>query len=290
MLEINSIKELRAVISSERSKGKKIGFVPTMGYFHGGHLTLMREAKQHADIVVVSIFINPTQFGPGEDLDKYPRDLERDRRLAIGAGVDILFVPSEAEMYPGGYVTYVEVTGITDVLCGKSRPGHFRGVATVVAKLLNIVSPDVALFGKKDWQQLVVIKKMVSDLNMDVEIAGISTVREADGLAMSSRNKYLAPGEREAALVLSKSLRLAHDMVGYGETDPARLAASLEKIIGAEKLVKLEYLDVCDPDSLAPVDKIETDTLIAVAAWVGSTRLIDNTIVRPHLENSGGLV
>ncbi len=280
MLEINTVKELREAIGPEKAKGKKIGFVPTMGYFHEGHLALMREAKNRAGIVVVSIFVNPTQFGPNEDLDKYPRDLERDRGLAEGAGVDILFVPSAAEMYPDGYATYVEVAGdIADVLCGRSRPGHFRGVATIVAKLLNIVMPDAAFFGEKDWQQLVVIKRMVHDINMDVEIVGIPTVREADGLAMSSRNAYLNPKEREAALILSRALRLAHDIVKGGERDAARLSKALQGYIRAEKHVELEYLEVCDPESLAPVDKIAADTLVAVAAKIGKARLIDNTII-----------
>lgn len=289
MLEINTVKELQGAIGSEKAKGKKIGFVPTMGYFHEGHLALMREAKKRSDIVIVSIFINPTQFGPNEDLDKYPRDLERDRKMAKSVGTDILFVPSVVEMYPDGYATYIKVTGITDVLCGKSRPGHFEGVATVVAKLLNIVSPDVAFFGQKDWQQLAVIKRMVCDLNIDVEIVGIPTVREVDGLAMSSRNTYLSPKEREAALILSKSLSLAHDIVRSGGADADRLAAAIKEKIEAEELVELEYLEICDPESLAPVDRLEADTLIAVAARVGGTRLIDNTIVQPHLEKSGDL-
>ncbi|MCL6472965.1 MAG: pantoate--beta-alanine ligase [Firmicutes bacterium] len=291
MLEINTISKLRKILEDKRSRGMAIGFVPTMGYFHEGHLTLMREAKKLADIVVVSIFINPTQFSPGEDLDEYPRDLERDRLLAKGAGVDILFVPTVAEMYPDGYATYVEVAGgITDVLCGRSRPGHFRGVATVVAKLFNIVSPDVALFGEKDWQQLAVIKRMVHDLNMDVEIVGIPTVRDEDGLAMSSRNVYLAPRERDAALILSKALKLAHDIVNGGERDPARLAKALRDLINAERQVKLEYLEICDPENLAPVDEIREPTLVAIAAKVGKARLIDNTIIHPgELEKSGEL-
>ncbi len=263
-------------------KGKKIGFVPTMGYFHEGHLTLIREAKKRADVVVVSIFVNPTQFGPNEDLDKYPRDLERDKRLAGGAGVDILFVPSTAEMYPDGYATYVEVVGdIAGVLCGRSRPGHFRGVATVVTKLLNIVEPDIALFGNKDWQQLAVIKRTVRDLNMGVEIVGVPTVREDDGLAMSSRNTYLTLEERKAALVLSHALRLAQDMVHTGKTGAREIIDALRNTIESERLIEVEYLEICDPESLSPIETVEAEALIAVAARVGKARLIDNALIVP---------
>ncbi|MEW5705553.1 MAG: pantoate--beta-alanine ligase [Actinomycetota bacterium] len=289
MLEFNTIAELRKALKAERSKGKTTAFVPTMGYFHDGHLTLMREAKKRADCVVVSIFVNPTQFGPNEDLDKYPRNLERDRSLAAKVGVDFIFIPTVDEIYPKGYSTYIDVEGITNALCGRQRPGHFRGVATVVTKLLNIVQPDIALFGEKDWQQLIVIKRLVSDLNMDVEIIGIPTVREPDGLAMSSRNSYLSAKERSAALVISKSLTLAANMVDRGEASASKIASALKELIEKEKAVKLEYLEICDPETFAPVEEIKADTLVAIAAWVGKARLIDNTIIRPKLENPGNL-
>ncbi|MHB8841486.1 MAG: pantoate--beta-alanine ligase [Candidatus Aquicultor sp.] len=282
MLEIRTIRELRSALKEERARGKKIGFVPTMGYLHEGHLTLMREAKRLADVVVVSIFVNPTQFGPNEDLDKYPRDIEGDRGKAARAGVDFLFVPETQEMYPEGYSTSVEVVGnMTHVLCGRSRPGHFKGVATVVSKLLNIVEPDIALFGTKDWQQLAVIKRMVCDLNMDIEIVGVPTVREDDGLALSSRNTYLSLEERKAALALSRALRLAQDMVHRGKTNAREIAAELKETIENERLIELEYLEICDPESLSPVERIEGDTLIAIAARVGKTRLIDNALIKP---------
>jgi pantoate--beta-alanine ligase len=288
-LEINTIAELKAMLSSERAKGKTIGFVPTMGYFHDGHLTLMREAASKADVVVVSIFVNPTQFGPNEDLDKYPQDLKHDRALAAGAGVDYLFVPSVDEMYPAGFKTFVEVEGITEGLCGRGRPGHFKGVATVVAKLLNIVKPEVAFFGEKDWQQLVVIKRMVADLNMDVQIVGVPTVREADGLAMSSRNSYLSARDRQAALALSKTLARANELVEAGERNAAKLMQKLRDFLATEKRVELEYIEAVDPESLAPVDEVKGDVLIALAARVGGTRLIDNTVIRQKLENSSDL-
>jgi pantoate--beta-alanine ligase len=280
MLEARTIGELRKALAAERMKGRSIGFVPTMGYFHEGHVALMREAKKLTDTVVVSIFVNPTQFGPSEDLDKYPRDLDRDRGMAQAAQADILFMPSVQEMYPDGYATYVDVGGITQVLCGRNRPGHFRGVATVVTKLLNIVQPDIALFGEKDWQQLAVIKKLVADLNMNVKIIGIPTVREEDGLAMSSRNTYLSPEARTAALVLSKSLKLAQNMVDNGETDTHAIIAALREAIEQEMLVKIEYVEVCDPESLAPLKEVGADALVAIAARVGAARLIDNTLIR----------
>jgi len=283
MLEIKTIRELRSALKEERARGKKIGFVPTMGYMHEGHLALMREANRLADVVVVSIFVNPTQFGPNEDLGKYPRDIEGDRDKAAGVGVDFLFVPAVKEMYSEGYSTYVEGTGeMTHVLCGRSRPGHFKGVTTVVAKLLNIVEPDIALFGNKDWQQLAVIKRMVRDLNMDVEIIGVPTVRENGGVAMSSRNTYLSLEERKAALVLSKALRLAQDMVRTGKTNAGEIAAELKETIENEGLIEVEYLEVCDPESLSPVETIEANTLIAVAARVGKARLIDNALIVPE--------
>lgn len=284
MLEISTISELQKAIRAEKAKGRSIGFVPTMGYFHEGHLTLMREAARRSDVVVVSIFVNPIQFGPHEDLDKYPRDIDRDRNMARESGVAILFTPTAEEMYPEGYGSYVEVVDITGVLCGKSRPGHFTGVATVVTKLLNIVQPDRALFGEKDWQQLAVIKKLVADLNINVEIIGVPTVREEDGLAMSSRNIYLTPQEREAALVLSQSLKLAQDLVHGGETSVERMLTVVKEAIFGQDIIELEYLEICDPGSLKPLVKIESEVLIAIAARAGKARLIDNALIQPELE------
>ena len=281
MFETHTVVELQKKLSAARTENKRVGFVPTMGYFHEGHLTLMREAKKRADVVVVSIFVNPTQFGPSEDLEKYPVDLERDRALAESVGVDVLFTPSAGEIYPEGYATLVNVEGIADVLCGRSRPGHFSGVATVVAKLLNIVRPDIAVFGEKDWQQLAVVRRMVADLNIDGEILGVPTVREADGLAMSSRNTYLSDEERKVALVLAKALRIAQEMVDNKTRTSAEIAQAMRAEIETESLVEIEYLEFCDPQSLARVAAIESDTLIAIAAKVGKTRLIDNAVVRP---------
>lgn len=280
MFETHTIVELRKKLSAARAENRSVGFVPTMGYFHEGHVTLMREAKQQADVVVVSIFVNPTQFGPSEDLAKYPVDLDRDRAMAESVGVDVLFTPSAEEIYPEGYATSVNVEGITEVLCGRSRPGHFSGVATVVAKLLNIVEPDIAVFGEKDWQQLAVIRRMVADLNIDTEILGVPTVREADGLAMSSRNAYLSADERKAALVLAEALKIAREMVDNNVRASAEIEQAMRAEIETESLVELEYLEVCDPRSLTKVAEIEGDALIAIAARVGKTRLIDNTVVR----------
>jgi pantoate--beta-alanine ligase len=300
-LEFNKIDELKSILKKDRSSGKSVALVPTMGYLHDGHLELMRRAKQLADICVVSIFVNPTQFGPNEDLERYPRDLARDRALAQSVGVDYLFLPAVAEMYPKSYSTFVDVENITDCLCGKSRPGHFRGVATVVLKFFNIVQPDFALFGEKDFQQLAVIRRMNEDLNLDIKIVGVPIVREADGLAMSSRNSYLSAEERQAALVLSRTLTLAKTLIAGKVTDVSKLHDELEKLIKTEPLVQLEYLEILDPITLLPIDSEEPDQaksaqndlrngnaaeppapaeiLIAIAARVGNTRLIDNTVI-----------
>jgi pantoate--beta-alanine ligase len=283
-VELNKIEELRSVLKKDRGSGKSVALVPTMGYLHEGHLELMRRAKQLADVCVVSIFVNPTQFGPNEDLDRYPRDLERDRALAQSVGVDYLFVPEAAEMYPDGYSTFIDVENITDHLCGKSRPGHFRGVATVVLKLFNIVQPDFALFGEKDYQQLAVIRRMNEDLNLEIEIIGIPIVREPDGLAMSSRNSYLSAEERQAALILSKVLTLAKTLTASGVRDIPKLQNELEALIKTEPLVQLEYLEIINPVTLLPIEASSIVTpaeiLIAIAAKVGTTRLIDNAVIR----------
>ncbi|HEY3375179.1 MAG TPA: pantoate--beta-alanine ligase [Candidatus Aquicultor sp.] len=290
MLTITTVREVCEAINAERARGKTIGLVPTMGYLHEGHLTLMREAKRQADIVVASIFVNPTQFGPTEDLDAYPRDLARDGTLAQDAGVDVLFVPAVREMYPTGYSTYVDVEDITVVLCGQSRPGHFRGVATVVTKLLNIVAPDIAFFGEKDWQQLAVIKRMVADLNMSTEIVGVPIVREPDGLAMSSRNTYLSPGERRAALALSKSLELARVLVADGVRDTEIIVDKMRAMLANESLTNIEYVEIVDPDRLSSIEILSGPALVALAVRVGTTRLIDNALIGQDLEKTGDFV
>jgi pantoate--beta-alanine ligase len=279
LLLVTEIPEMRKIVTEWRRAGGKIGFVPTMGFFHQGHLALMERARAENDHVVVSLFVNPTQFGPGEDFARYPRDLERDRRLAEAAGVDVLFHPAPEEMYLAGYQTYVEVTGVSQGLCGASRPGHFRGVATVVTKLFNIVTPDRAYFGEKDAQQLRVIKRMVADLNLPVEIRPVPTVREEDGLAMSSRNTYLSPEERRQAIALYQSLLWAKERVAEGERDAARLVEGMQRIIAGYPLVKLEYLEFRDDETLAPLAELKGKVLIAIAARVGTARLIDNITV-----------
>ncbi|RLA98134.1 MAG: pantoate--beta-alanine ligase [Deltaproteobacteria bacterium] len=277
---IKSPSEMQQRASAWRREGKVIAFVPTMGYFHEGHLSLMREGRKRGDVLVVSIFVNPTQFGPGEDFDRYPRDMERDLRMAEEVGVDVIFAPTVEEMYPEGYQTYVEVEKVTKYLCGLSRPGHFRGVTTVVTKLFNIVKPHVALFGQKDYQQLITIQRMVKDLNMDVEIVGMPTVREEDGLAASSRNVYLSPEERKAALSLHRSLRRAEELFSEGVRESQRILEEVKKVLEAEPLVKIDYVHVCDPETLEDIEgPIGERALVAVAAKVGITRLIDNTLV-----------
>jgi pantoate--beta-alanine ligase len=247
-----------------------------MGYLHEGHISLVRESKTRADVTVASIFVNPAQFGPNEDFKKYPRDLEKDSAYLRAAGVDALFYPAAAEIYPAGYRTYVEVEGLQDRLCGRSRPGHFRGVATVVLKLFDIVGPDQAFFGAKDAQQVLIIRRMAADLDLDVEVVTCPLVRESDGLALSSRNAYLGPAERTAALVLSTGLRWAEKAVAAGERDAGRLVAGIRSIIEAEPLARIDYVEAVDPESLEPVAGLGGDVLVALAVFFGSTRLIDN--------------
>lgn len=273
---VRSTQDLRGIISEAKRKGKSIGFVPTMGYLHEGHLSLARRARGENDLVVMSIFVNPLQFGANEDYEDYPRDLSRDAPLAESAGVDVLFCPGVAEMYPRGYATFVEVEGITGVLCGASRPGHFRGVTTVVAKLFGLVQPDRAYFGQKDAQQLRVIEKMVEDLNMPVEVVPCPTVREPDGLAMSSRNTYLGPREREAARVLSRSLRRAEEAIRAGERDANRIREQVEAMIREEPLAEIDYVSVNDGVTLREVERIGDRVMVALAVRIGKTRLIDN--------------
>jgi pantoate--beta-alanine ligase len=252
-----------------------------MGYFHEGHLALMRGAKKNSDLVVVSIFVNPLQFGPQEDFNRYPRDFERDVHLAEKVGVDVMFFPAAEELYPSGFSTRVEVGGLTQCLCGLSRPGHFQGVATVVAKLFNIVFPDKAFFGQKDAQQVLVIKRMVEDLNMPLKIVVSPTVREEDGLAMSSRNAYLGPRERKAALVLRHSLEMAEQKVVSGEQDALKLQEMIREMVAQEPLADVDYVEIRSLPDLKPVTRLEGPALLAVAVYFGKTRLIDNTVMCP---------
>lgn len=282
METISRVADLRARLQQARLQGKTVGLVPTMGYLHEGHLTLMRQARAGHDIVVASIFVNPLQFGPSEDYAVYPRNLERDSAAAATAGVDILFVPQVDDMYPGGYEqmrTFVEVQGLSALLCGASRPGHFRGVATVVNKLFNIVQPDAAYFGQKDAQQVIIIKQMVSDLNMNVRIVAVPIVRETDGLAMSSRNGYLNPAERQGALVLNKSLMLAKEKVQAGEHDVVQLVRDIEDLITNEPLASIDYVSIRHPETLDELSVIAGPALIALAVRIGKTRLIDNMVL-----------
>ncbi|HXX28747.1 MAG TPA: pantoate--beta-alanine ligase [Terriglobales bacterium] len=276
-----TVKEMRAVTRAARSAGKKLGLVPTMGALHGGHLTLVRAAKAACDMVVVSIFVNPLQFGPHEDLTTYPRDFEGDCKRLEREGVDCLFAPSVEEMYPDTSSTYVEVEGLSTRLCGGSRPGHFRGVATVVAKLFNIVEADLACFGQKDATQVAVLRRMVKDLNVPVEILVCPIVREPDGLAMSSRNAYLDPQQRKSALLLYRSLTEVERRFRQGERNPANLIEAGKLLLAQEPAVRLDYFSIVDPDTLTPVQELTRKTLVAVSAFVGRTRLIDNTVLVP---------
>jgi len=276
MMVINTINELKEKIRFWKDQSKQIGFVATMGYLHEGHLSLVRESKRSSEITVVSIFVNPKQFGPQEDYNFYPRDLNRDRNLLEKEGVDLVFHPSVEEMYPDHYRTYVEVEELQDKLCGKSRPGHFRGVCTVVLKLLNLVQPDEAYFGWKDAQQVVILQKMVKDLNIPTKVVPLPIVRDNDGLALSSRNTYLKPQERQAALVLNKSLDLAARLFSQGVKDASLIKQKMVELISTEPLVRIDYVEIIDLQNLNNIDKLEGDALIALAAYVGRTRLIDN--------------
>lgn len=274
-----TIKDVRERVNAWKREGLSVGFVPTMGYLHEGHKSLMQAARANNDKVVVSVFVNPMQFGPNEDLESYPRDFEKDSALCESVGVDLIFHPEPEEMYADGFCSYVDMNGLTTELCGKSRPIHFRGVQTVVLKLFNIVKPDRAYFGQKDAQQLAVIKRMVKDLNVDTEIVGCPIVREADGLAKSSRNTYLNPDERKAALILSRSLKLGRELIENGETDSKAVIKAITDSINTEPLAKIDYVDVVDFDTITPVDKIGKSVLVAIAVYIGKTRLIDNFII-----------
>lgn len=276
---LHTIAEIREFVRQVRLDGRTVGLVPTMGYLHEGHLELMRRARERCGAVITSIFVNPTQFGPNEDLARYPRDLERDARLAAGVGVDAIFNPPVEEMYPAGYCTYVDVERITENLCGASRPGHFRGVATVVTKLFNIVRPDLAFFGQKDAQQALVIQRMAADLNMDLEVVTVPIVRETGGLALSSRNVYLEPDQRRAALVLSRSLDKAAEAVRAGERDAPKIRRLVEDMIRAEPLARIDYVEIYSYPGLEPLERFQGPALLALAVSFGRTRLIDNVIL-----------
>jgi pantoate--beta-alanine ligase len=275
---ITDILEMQAVAEDLR-KDQILGFVPTMGYLHEGHLALVRQARHLADVVAVSIFVNPTQFGPSEDLDRYPRNLERDMALLEQEKTDILFYPRAVDIYPPGYATYIEVRGLDQYLCGRMRPGHFVGVATVVAKLFNIVKPNFAVFGRKDFQQLRIIEQMVEDLNMDVKIVAYPTVREPDGLAMSSRNSYLSAEERRKALSISRALQRVEKLYGEGIRDGDVLRGEARAVLLAEKDMEIEYVSVCDAKTLEELPAVTGKALLAIACRVGKTRLIDNTLL-----------
>lgn len=279
MVIYSKIEEVRQQVSDWKKEGLSVGLVPTMGYLHEGHKSLIDAARKDNDRVVVSIFVNPMQFGPNEDLESYPRDLDKDAKLCQEAGVDLIFHPDPEEMYAPGFCSYVDMNGLTTELCGKSRPVHFRGVQTVVLKLFHIVTPDRAYFGQKDAQQLAVIKRMVRDLNVGTEIIGCPIIREADGLAKSSRNTYLNDAERQAALVLSRSLNVGKALVESGETRAQAIREAITKGIEKEPMAKIDYVDVVDFDTVAPLDTIQGSVLVAIAVFIGKTRLIDNFIV-----------
>lgn len=283
MQVIPSISEMQSFSESLRKKGSIISFVPTMGYFHEGHLNLMREGKEKSDCAVVSIYVNPTQFGPNEDFEKYPRDFERDAKMAESVGVDVIFTPANVDMYPQNYQSYVNVEETTKNLCGLSRPEHFRGVTTICLKLFNIVKPHITIFGKKDFQQFITIKRMVQDLNLDLTVIGQDTTREPDGLAMSSRNVYLKGPERESALSLSRSLKLAKTLFDAGVRDSAEIIKQVAGHIESYPYTTIDYVKICETKNLHDLKVIDTEAVLALAVKVGQTRLIDNYVFGERL-------
>lgn len=280
MQVISHIEEMKQIVTQWQTQGLSIGFVPTMGYLHHGHMSLIKQAREKHDRVVVSIFVNPTQFGVNEDLSSYPRDLEQDKRLCLEQQIDVIFHPEAKEMYPPNFFSYVDMDTLTEGLCGAKRSGHFRGVCTVVMKLFNIIKPTIAYFGQKDAQQLAIIKKMVQDFNMDIKVIGLPIVREPDGLAMSSRNSYLNVQERKAALCLYQSLQQAQYSFQQGLRDSVKLKHHIESMLLNEPLAKIDYVEIVDPDTLKPTNEIKTSALCALAVYIGKTRLIDNLILR----------
>ena len=279
MLELDTPAAMRDWADLTRARGWRIGLVPTMGYLHAGHLSLVAEARRRADVCVASIFVNPLQFGANEDLANYPRDLDRDRGALAAAGVDVLYRPSADNMYPRGFQLEVAVTKVSAGLCGRTRPGHFGGVTTVVAKLFNAVKPHVAVFGEKDFQQLAVIRRMAADLDLGIEIVGMPIVREADGLAMSSRNAYLSPEERAAARCLSRALAAGRDAAKRGTAETAAVLEPVRNVLSAEPLARVDYAEVVDADTIEPLDVLNRPALLALAVFIGRTRLIDNTVL-----------
>lgn len=281
---INSVNEMQQIALALRREGKRIALVPTMGFLHEGHASLLREGRKRGDILVLSIFVNPIQFGPTEDLERYPRNLEGDCAIARECGVDIVFTPAATEMYPPGFQTSIRVKELSLPLCGASRPGHFDGVATVVTKLFNIVQPYLALFGTKDFQQLAIIRRMVTDLSQPVEIVGMPIIREADGLAMSSRNAYLTQAERQSALCLSRAIKLVRERYAAGEYNAETLLTAARELILADPTAAIDYLEFRDSATLETVSVISATTLMALAVKIGSTRLIDNTLLGDELK------
>jgi pantoate--beta-alanine ligase len=280
MKVINSILEMQQSVETLHLQGKTIGFVPTMGFLHEGHLSLLRICRQKADILVVSIFVNPTQFAPNEDFNRYPRDFKHDETLCSREGTDILFYPAVNEMYAPNHKTYVITDTLTQKLCGASRPNHFRGVTTIVTKLFNIVKPQVAVFGQKDAQQCLIIQRMVKDLNFNIDIIIGPVVREADGLAMSSRNNYLSPRERQEAPILFRALETAKSLIKYGNLNADEIRLKIRQIISSTPSAEIDYIGIVDSETLEPVDTISPDSLIALAVYIGKTRLIDNIIIK----------
>ena len=276
---IATVEEMGRAVREERRRGRSIGLVPTMGFLHEGHLSLVRLSRTQADVTVVSLFVNPTQFGPKEDLNTYPRDFERDAAMLRAEGADYLFAPAAEDMYASEHRTFVEVRDLQDKLCGRSRPGHFRGVCTIVLKLFNLVQPDCSVFGQKDAQQALILKRMIADLNVPVRMIVGPIVREADGLALSSRNTYLNPEERRAARILSLSLAEARTLIEAGERDAGRVLVRMRTLIEAEPTARIDYVEAVGPENLEPVSVLKNGTLIALAVWIGRTRLIDNLIV-----------
>ena len=278
MVILKKIDEVRAQVKEWKKQGLTVGLVPTMGYLHEGHQSLIKKSVEQNDRTVVSVFVNPIQFGPNEDLESYPRDLEADAKLCESTGADIIFNPEPEEMYKDGFCSFVNMTGLPDALCGLTRPVHFKGVCTVVNKLFNIVKPDRAYFGEKDAQQLAIIMRMVKDLNMDIEIVGCPLLREADGLAKSSRNIYLTPEERKAAVILSKSVALGKKMVAEGEKDAKKIVTAMKELINSEPLATIDYVEMVDMDTMKAIDEVKGQVLCAMAVKFGKARLIDNFI------------
>jgi len=278
---VRRVHAMKDLVRRARAEGRRVGFVPTMGFLHEGHAALIRRIRQESDLTVVSVFVNPAQFGPGEDFGRYPRDLARDSDLCIAEGVDLLFTPEADEIYPAGASTFVEVAGLSSRLEGASRPGHFRGVTTVVLKLFQIVMPHVAAFGQKDAQQAIVVQRMVRDLLLDVEILVLPTVRDHDGVALSSRNVYLSPDERRSARAVPEALQAAEEAIAAGEREPARIVDAARERLEAGNLLRVDYVELVDTNLLQPVARAEGEMLLAIAVFAGKTRLIDNTIIRP---------